>query len=356
MALNTRVVRTNIGLLKKEIRAQGKTNFAKAINVHLSTINALLDDQWQRIERDTLERLCDHLHCPIDSLINLEPDNFWSQVLTQNSCHILRGVVEEESTSGRLKAPLEEQAKANVADFLQRNLPGISMGFIEPLESEAQIVEHIRNNNTVVIGSHRSNRFCEVAVTQHFGARSFDSSSRNRLRLPFWLVKPAKKYSSCFVETHPIGSEGPFGVYSSEHNRIVGPVDYWPIDTYLGMRVDDGHDAAIVLVVNRPFGTRKDVKLVVLAGVGRLGTLAATHALIRDYRDLEPRPEDAEVVAILDASYRKQPFGDDRTLVDFDWTYRRGGRNPIPLKQRRSNPSNTATTGDKPKGRRRRRV
>ena len=301
--------------------------------------------------------LTDHLHCPIESILTLEPDNFWSQVIHQNSCHILRGVVEETSAFGRLKAPLEEQAKANIADFLQRNIPGVSMGFIEPLDDEDEIIEHIRNHNTIVIGGHRSNRFCEVAISQHFGAHPFDATTRNRARIPFWLVKASKKYSSCFVETRPSGIDGEFGVYSFEHGRIIAAVDHAPFEDYLRMRIDGGHDAALVMVVNKPFETKKDVKLVVLAGVGRIGTLAATHALVRDYRDLEPGREDREVLAILDASYRKQPFEDDRTLVDFDWVYRRGGRSPVPLKQlpRNSGPGVSGAT-KKATARRRRRV
>lgn len=77
--------------------------------------------------------------------------------------------------------------------------------------------------------------------------------------------------------------------------------------------------------MNRPFDSEKDVKLIILAGMTRIGTLAAAIALENDYRDLEPT-EGNYTLGVVEAKFNKAARGDDRELISYDWVFLEGGR------------------------------
>jgi DNA-binding Xre family transcriptional regulator len=325
MSTITRILKTNRDRLLAEA-AKGKVRFARDLGVHLTTLNSLLDDNWERIERDTIERLCDYLNCDLTGLFSLEPDRFWQPLIDSSSYRILRGVVIRNG----VKTFLEEQAKTSVINFLQGYLPKVTGGFADSLDDADAIIDYARHNNCVVIGAHPSNRACEVLVSRHFGAIPFNARSENRKNVLFRIVKPNTIRRSAFFEPSAslhLGSKSGLGVYSEALGRLIVEVDRIPEEEYLKARIRKGHDAAIVLVVNKPFNTERNVKLIVLAGFSRVGTLAAATALAEEYRNLEPAA--GATVGVLDVVFEKASGGDDRRLLGYDWVYLHGGRKTV---------------------------
>ena len=84
----------------------------------------------------------------------------------------------------------------------------------------------------------------------------------------------------------------------------------------------------MVFVANNPFGTTP-VKLIVLAGLSGIGTLAAAKALVKNFRDLEPLEDQSYVYGIVEGRSTKAANTVDRKYQSFDWRYRLGGRWPI---------------------------
>lgn len=329
MPAKTRLLKIRPHRLQADIDAQGKKNVASALGVHLTTLNSLINDSWERIERDTIERLCDHLNCELDEVFFLEPSRFWDPFIEASTYRILRGVITQKT----VKAPLEEQAKASVTSFLQGHLPDISGGFAgDHLRTDQQFIDYARNNNCIVIGAHESNLAYEKLVSRFFDAKPNDPSPDNRRKIPFRLVKPDSPARSTVLESRRNNrrSSTGLGVYSEEHQRLIVEVNRWPKEEYLAMKIPKAHDAAIILVANKPFGTDKNVKLIVLAGFSKIGTLAAAEALAADYRDLEPVQEDGYTVGVIDVLYKKTSEGDNRDVLRHEWKVRKGGRRDIP--------------------------
>jgi hypothetical protein len=184
--------------------------------------------------------------------------------------------------------------------------------------------------NCIVVGAHHSNRACEVLISRHFNAKPFDSRPDNRQLIPFRFIRGTYKHKSALNEVSRAESTNKqVGIYSEEMGRIIARVDYRPLDDFYRTRIDRGRDAAIVLVVNKPFGTQKNVKLVVLAGFARMGTVAAAKALREDYRNLEPISPNNETVGVIEALYTKPAGGDKRRLVSYNWVFLKGGRHSV---------------------------
>jgi len=327
--IKTRVLKTNRQRLLREIEAAGgKARFARALGLHLTTLNSLLNDTWERVERDTIERLADHLNCDLNDLFSLQADRFWQPFIDASSYRIVRGVVRKNG----VKIPLEEQAKTSVINFFQGHLSRLSGGFAEALENEDEIVEYAQNNNCVVIGTHHSNPACEILVSRHFQAKPFDSRPENRHKIPFRLIKLDYRRRSAFIESPQPStskSKSGLGVYSEALGRLIVEVDRLPEKDYLNAKIRKGHDAAIVLVINKPLSSPKNVKLIVLAGFSRIGTLAAAQALAQDYRDLEPIEPQTYSIGVIDATFDKSTEGDNRELVGYNWVFLEGGRRTI---------------------------
>ena len=86
-------------------------------------------------------------------------------------------------------------------------------------------------------------------------------------------------------------------------------VDWWPRNQFLRKKFRGGLDCGLVLVVNKPFDTDRDVKLIVLAGFSGIGTEGCARALVQDYRDLEPQNDGGMSRSLLISARADGSFG-----------------------------------------------
>jgi len=316
--------------LAEAVRKAGKTQLAAAVGVHLTTLNALLDDSWSRIERDTIERLLDHLDLrDIADLLGVSASGFWNPFADSGTYFVFRGVVEESVLGKKVKVPLEEDAKALITTFFRTRFPDIQGGFAQDALSPRAILEYARSKNVISVGAHPANKASEVLVCDLFGAKPFDPSPENRARIPFQLIRPSSGRSAFTSSDDLVSPKRALGVYSTSERRMVAEVDWWPTAAFMESTIKQARDAGFVVVANRRNDLGKPVKLIVVAGIGRIGTQAAVQAIIRDFRDLEPTHEETMTVGVLEALYRKPARGDNRQLTSFRWVLRQGGRRPI---------------------------
>ncbi len=113
------------------------------------------------------------------------------------------------------------------------------------------------------------------------------------------------------------------------------PADYMDPETFRKSEIRKGKDCGLVFVTNRPFGTDKDVKLILLAGFSGLGTIGAAKALIDDFRYLEPQRGEEYVYGVIQCRYRKAANSNVRAFKRNDWIVRVGGSWPIKVKVRK---------------------
>jgi DNA-binding Xre family transcriptional regulator len=323
MGFQASTLKTLTDRLKRDADKHGKGALANIIGIHLTTLNSLLNDTWERIERDTIERLCDHLECKLGEFLELERSTFWNALTETGEVNIFRA---NEIVNNR-KIPKDENAKVLVEEFCRDKL-GCQVYLVD-YENEKKTIDFVKNNNCIVIGAHSSNLAAEVIVARMYGAKPRDSSEENQKKIPFRFIGREQRVSSAFFDGRDSASRRGIELVAGG-SRFSLKADRWPKDDFLKLAGVSGEDAAVVLVANRPFGTRKNVKTIILAGFTQTGTLAAAQMLIRDFRNLEPAGPEL-VLGLLYAPFKKKVQGERVEIIEeqLTWKYLTGGRRTV---------------------------
>src|SRR5258706_11312864 len=218
-----RALKTMRSKLAAEAADGRKARFARELGIHLTTLNSLLEDNWERIERDTIERLCDYFQCSLSEVLSLEPDRFWQPFVDASSYSIFRGSIVNDG----LKKPLEEDAKTIVTNFLEGRLLMVSGGYVEASKTDAELVDYARNHSCIVIGAHASNTAWEILMSRHFRATPNDISDENRRKIPFRLARADRaRESAISEEPRTAGDSGaPRGIFSETNPPLIRSVD-----------------------------------------------------------------------------------------------------------------------------------
>ncbi len=331
-----RILRVKLSsVLQKKLDAgRNKTNLAEEIGISVPKLQDILDDQWDYITRDSIERVADYFQLAVEDVFEFSPSPFWQSIKSAKECVFLRGWPSEEA----FRIPMYDgKATQEVKEFLD------SLGPIrDPTEeieknNEAALVELAAKKNCVVVGAPRSNSATEILLSRFFGAKPFDPSQSNREKLPFCFEWPpdmtGMDQSSLRVSdavSKTLG--GKFGIVWVNGGQLL--VDFKERDEYTKWETEKGTDAGLIFVADRRVSETETVKLIVLAGIRGVGTFAAAKALIRDARDLQPLPGEDHVFGIVEGRYSKRPHTTDgRTYQGFRWVYRHNGRSPIKFKK-----------------------
>jgi DNA-binding Xre family transcriptional regulator len=337
--MKTRVLKIHLAeALKAQLEKYPKTDLAKKIGVSTGKMTAMMNDEWEYITRDAIERAADFLNLTVVDIFHFEPVDFWKQIEQAQRCIFLRGSQEGKSDEREFHIPrYDDEATFDINTFLRSALPDIRELIVaDHPEVDAELIERAKRENCIVIGSPKSNAASEILLSRFFGAEPFDASPENRQEIPFGF---------CWPDDGPVASQS--SLTCSEPAReetkfqpgialkgVHVPADYKEEAEFISWDTEEGRDCGLVFVANKPFGTKKNVKLIVLAGFSGIGTLAAARALIEDFRYLEPIGTDPCVYGVIEAKYTKSAGSYVRTFKEFRWRYRKGGHAPISGRKR----------------------
>lgn len=296
------------------------------------TLRKMLRGQWEYIHRSYIELLMDYLGLTASEVFESVPATFWDTIKESRSCVLICGSPRKE-TGIPLPTTFALKAAQEIESFSQRTkeLSRIEYRFENEL-SEEKLLHTVKTENCIVIGSSKSNPATEILISQIFDAQPRTPTEKNRELIPFGFLwgedteRTKESSLACSAKERTRLREKPGITWSQGKINV----DFREADAYQNWETQDAKDAAVVLVADHPLQTEKAVKLVILAGVGGIGTLAAAHALVRDFRALQPASPLAPVYGIIEAQFSKQRGSMDRVYKkNFRWLYRKGGYMPI---------------------------
>lgn len=325
-------------VLGKHLRAalltgQSKLELARNIGVSPQKLKRMMNDEWEYITKDAIERAADYLELGVSDIFKFVPVDFWKPIEQTKRYVLVRGSGGLKTRKSELRIPwYDAAATGEVNKFVRESLQHINDPLIiDHFEDEDELMRTVKQENCLVIGSPKSNRATEIILSRFFGAVPFDPSDANRRKIPFafcWDDKdPMVDRSSltCSTMAREQCGNSPGIVLEDFHV----PADFYPPESYAEWDTEEGRDCAILFVANKPFGTKHNVKLIVLAGFSGVGTFAAGKALVEDFRYLEPLASERCVYGVIESKYSKRKHKPDRKFSEFKWKYRHGGHGPF---------------------------
>jgi DNA-binding Xre family transcriptional regulator len=318
-----------------------KSALAKQIRVAPDTLNKMLSGQWDYVAREAIERAADYLRLEVTEIFEFVPVHFWKSIEETNQCTFLRGSRWEEGREEEVTIPGPDSDATNEITAFVRSFVS-EVTFADHQRDVDELITRVMDENCIVVGSPKSNTATEILLSRFFGAEPFNPEPDNRFKIPFGF---------CWPETTAIEKESSLTCSDKARKRtgalpgiavkggIHVPADYMDYSHFIDWAPNKlGLDCGLVFVANRPFGTDKDVKLIVLAGFSGMGTLAAAKAVLEDFRYLEPVGNDECVYGVVQCLFSKDSGNEKRIYKRFRWQVRKGGSSPIlgTSKKRRS--------------------
>lgn len=315
---------------------------AKKLDISLATLNSYRENRWTVLDRGVLERMADLFEFDVSSLVRTTESHFFDPLRQASgqgpsdkpTCLYLRRPDGDIAQNERPLAYRDNKAIDHVAALLRRGVEDLA----EPLTSAETYAEFRKavRQNCVVLGSPMVNPAAEMAICHAFGVNHSDPTARTKLPFTFRYRPRTEQGPSCIVESTP---DGKLGIWLRRKDHLF-EVDWWSHDQFRRMRINQGRDCAVLLVMNNkieePPYTRK---LIVLSGFSGAGTEMAARALKEHYRNMEPINNERVVWGIIDVSYQKDPGTTDREELSYSWRCRVGGRCPISFVKARREPA-----------------
>jgi len=309
-------------LLKQELETIGIEQMAKTADVVPNTLKHLLYDDAGSINRRALEHLLDHYDSlSVESIFELVDEPFWQAFLDAGNFTI--GLHSAKGNALKLDLQATDMIERCVQNYAEsctperKPLPRLTKSLLE-------------SENIVVIGSPVSNALANDILSEFFTAEATKyNGSRPQLQFSFPPGHPTHK-----------GRHGPFVVTAAqESDRGIRCV--YEGATYLARcpwvanedfqpkAISNGVDAGFVFVVNRNGKNGRSVKTILLAGMTGIGTRGVAERLVKDFRDLEPRPGAPYTLGLPEVKYKKPADDLSWELDGFDWIFLEGGRRKV---------------------------
>src|SRR5258708_13202427 len=168
--------------LRKKIGIRGKAEVAKEIGIEVPKVKASLDEDWEYITRDSIERVADYLESTVEEVFEFVPSVFWHNIISTRKCNLVRGGRQDQS--GLVIPMYDNEATQNIQRFLHAlGLPDAH--FYDDWKSAEELVRLAKTENGIVVRSTKSNPASEILLSHFFGAKPFDPSETNRRKIPF---------------------------------------------------------------------------------------------------------------------------------------------------------------------------
>ena len=313
---------TKIHDLMRSLDGVPYTELAEKIGISRTTLYSLMKDNWQQIQRDTIEKVCEYFHCNIDSLFHVEKDPFWLPFIKHGNIQIIFGgsteFQEEKAVIGMWDIKVVNEIVSHLYQLCgDKKLEPSMISSLEFHDNEEEVIEFVRKHNTLIIGSPKVNHITEIVVARLFDAVPFDSSSENRKKLPFRFIRPKDwgdtKVEGAFSE---ISDKNLRGIYSARKGKLIARNDWF--DKFFQRRIESGRDCGMLIIANNPFGSNENVKLIILAGYTGPSSFAMSQYIVNRAQHLEPRAS-RPLIKVFQATFKKTtPDKDDRTITGMD--------------------------------------
>jgi DNA-binding Xre family transcriptional regulator len=330
----SRILRVKLSeIVGKALENQSKAALASQIGISAQKLSSMINDNWEYITRDSIERVADYFQLQVNELFEFTSVPFWQPIQEAKRCTFPRGSYTEPKGAREVRIPrFDLEATMILQEFLYQALsPPPEFVFVDA-PSEEELIFRSKNENCMVVGSPRSNPACEVLLSRFFNATPYDNSSENRRRIPFgfcWDDSKGKAMHSSLDCSDLLKDRGT-GIIVKGANETFVESDCRSAEAFHDWETTHGVDCGLVFIANKPFGTVKNVKLVVLSGLSAIGTLAAASALVTDYRYLEPTDPRSPVYGVVQTQFSKRAHAaDGRKVIGFTWIYRKGGHSPL---------------------------
>jgi hypothetical protein len=316
---------------KLETTGKAKKRLAEEIGISPQKLQAILDDNWGYITRDSIERVADYLGIEHgQEAFEFVPSTFWQSVERSGQCAF---VLKTRPRNEVFRIPgCDNDAIKTIRTFLEYRHK-LDCPFRDDWQTAEQLLNISRSSNCIVIGSPKSNPATEILLSEFFAARPFSDQIEERRKFPFWFQWPEKFHhgvQSSLLPPNLNAEEREKGGIVLKKGRFL--VEYHA--DFNNWETDTGCDYGVVFVADHPANEKTQFKLIVVAGMSGMGTVAAAQALVRDFRDLEPVRRQRCAFGVVRARYVKHKHASDgRTFQTFRWVYREGGRDPIALKR-----------------------
>ena len=284
--------------------------------------------------------MADFFQCDVASLLTTTETRFFDPFRgvpgddkcgNRPACLYLRRPDADAVRTGRPVALRDNRAIDHVAALL-RDCVQESAGVEESAGTREQFDNHLEQN-CIVVGSPIVNPAAEMAICRAFCVEPFNPKANVQLPFTFKVAAQKNVEPSSILET---STDGKVGIWLRKEDEFL-QASAWPREEFFRLRIREARDWAVVLVWNHQTADSSSNvrKLIVLSGFGGIGTEAAAKALVRHYRDLEPRDR-LPVWGIVEAVYRKPANSQVRELLDYSWCGRKGGRCPVDFTKRRT--------------------
>jgi transcriptional regulator with XRE-family HTH domain len=332
----TRILRINLKRpIERALANMTRAELAKAIGISRPKLNAILKEEWDYITRDAIERIADYFQLGVSDVFEFFPVPFWKPIEDATRCTFLRGSHDAKAQDSRdITVPYFDSLSTVVVErFLREHAAILSdTPYADHLRDVKDILDRAMRENCIVIGSPQTNAATEILLSRFFDAEPFEPSTSNRRKIPFGF---------CWAEGNKIAGQSSLTCSGLAKEQLSGQAgialqggyqvraDFLPPPEFKAWQTNQGMDCGLVFVANKPFRTTQNVKLIVLAGLHGIGTLAAATALVEDFRYLEPLEDEQCVFGVVEARYSKQKNSMDRTYRGFAWRHRQGGSSPI---------------------------
>ncbi|OQX96018.1 hypothetical protein B6I21_02355 [candidate division KSB1 bacterium 4572_119] len=284
---------TNFQTLLKDDESQNKSEIAKRIGVSRVTFYSLFNDNWKQIQRETIEKVCDYFKCDISQLFEIKENPFWIPFLQKGSYSFIFGGAranEKKSVFGSwdLKVMNEITAHLNQISGKKR----LKFNFMSSLEFEKEqndVIDYIKENNTIIIGSPKANPLSEFIIANLYNAEPLNPEKSNRKKIPFRFIRPQKwgPFEEKSAVTEASQNPENWGIHFQKSKKNIAKAEWF--DRFYERKISKGHDCGLLIIVNKPFETQNNVKLIILAGYSGLSSFGLAEMLTKDSNKMEPK-------------------------------------------------------------------
>ena len=280
-------------------RGLSMNSLARHAGVGRDAIGMLCRNDWQRVDRETLGRVCGALDVGLEDLFALHAEDIWFPIRLHRSVTIHIGSnpwgPQADSKSSDGLWPQFHQQSIGAWDFrafrvltkhlarLGRDITvrseehqaDVDFGFDED-ESAGNLIEQVfTDGDHIVIGSPIANRFAEEIVCRLFGVTPYTPSRRTAFPFAFvWDARRGVTPSSFGYQA--LGKD--IGIADLRSGKLVARCNIVP--------QGEGQDCALILTFRfwksrrtRQFGMDDERVIICLLGFSGAGTYAAAKAI-----------------------------------------------------------------------------